>query len=305
MSVRAEPLSDLDIRVSKARLTKPRNINPHLFQLCNTIVWCGMRGTGKTNSMISLFKDYMDTKHNKFEPGFDYEHVHMINPSYWNDPKIQEMNVEPENVHVEPNDNTVLEIVDTIKNKVDEYKEWEKYVKAWNRFVKARSLSEVPPLDLILLYKNNFTEPDMTEYPHGMPSSLMFLDDVAASDLLKQGKSPLNSFFIRHRHNNCSVWVSTQYLKSLPRIMRNNVCVFCLFSTKDGKILKEIYQEISGIVSEEDFMKYYEFATREKHDFLCIDIVSTKNRFRRNFKDVLYIDNGGVSSTEDETPDAS
>ena len=178
-------------------------------------------------------------------------------------------------------------------------------MKAWKRFIKAKSLTEVPPLDLILLYKNNFTEPDMSEYPFGMPSSLMFLDDVAATDLLKQGKSPLNNFFIKHRHENCSVWIASQYIKALPRIIRNNVCVFCLFATKDGKVLKEIYQEISGIVSEEDFYKYYEFATKEPHDFLCIDLVAKKNRFRRNYKDILYISDGGVPSTENETTDTT
>ena len=299
--VKVSSLSDLDIRVSKARLTKPRKINPHLFQLCNTIVWCGMRGMGKTTSMISLYKDYLNRQGGQFEPGFDREHVYMINPSYWNDPKVQQMNVEEHNVYTNPTDESVVEIVGKIKDEIEEYKEFEKYEKAWSRFLKAKNMADMDPLDLLLLYENGFQPPDPEKYPFGMPSSLMFLDDVAATDLLKQGKSPLNNFFIKHRHENCSVWIATQYIKALPRIIRNNVCVFCLFATKDGKLLKEIYQEISGIVKEADFYKFYEFATKEPNDFLTIDVVGKKNRFRRNFKDVLSIDGGRVAQSEDET----
>tara|TARA_R110000824_G_scaffold60812_1_gene162251 strand:+ start:1580 stop:2536 length:957 start_codon:yes stop_codon:yes gene_type:complete len=300
--VKIKPLPTLDIRVAKGRLCKPRKLTPGLFDLPGTVIFCGMRGSGKSNAAISLYKDYMESE----QPGFDQDGIYMINPSYWNDPKMLTMNVPEENVHTLPNDAAISTIIEEIHDKIEEFKEFEKYQKCWKRFLKAKSIAHLDPDDLILLYQNNFQEPDPTKYPNGMPASLLFLDDVAATDILKQGKSVLNNFWIKHRHQNTSCWIMTQFIKALPRIVRNNTCVICLFATKDGRVLDEIYHEISGIVAMEDFMKYYEFATREPHDFLTIDLVGKKNRFRRNFKDVLQLQkkDGSIQHQERENPEA-
>ena len=63
-----------------------------------------------------------------------------------------------------------------------------------------------------------------------------------------------------------------------------------MFSLKDKKQLDEIAQECSGEFSPETFMKVYDKAVQDKHDFLFVDLHFKPNHpsgFRRNFDEFI------------------
>ena len=82
-----------------------------------------------------------------------------------------------------------------------------------------------------------------------------------------------------------SLYIAVQNLKAshngLPKAIRNNSTQMVLVGkTKDSSELKDIYESVSGEVSEEDFYKCYEYATAEKHNSLCIDLNPKKPQYK-------------------------
>jgi hypothetical protein len=62
---------------------------------------------------------------------------------------------------------------------------------------------------------------------------------------------------------------------------------------KDEKELDDVYSSIAGEISKDDFMKGYEYATRERHNSFVIDLHPKKNhpsRFRKNMNEFIVMD---------------
>jgi hypothetical protein len=65
--------------------------------------------------------------------------------------------------------------------------------------------------------------------------------------------------------------------------------VFVVFKFGSKKIVcQDLYEEVSSLVSLEDFEDLYEFATEDPHDSLIIDFTSNRNsRFRKNWYQII------------------
>ena len=86
--------------------------------------------------------------------------------------------------------------------------------------------------------------------------------------------------------------IATQNLKSITKSIRNNTDIFVLFKFKNIKIiLNDLYEEISNILSPEEFISLYEYATKEDHDCFVIDGKATnkEDRFKLNFDTILRL----------------
>ena len=75
----------------------------------------------------------------------------------------------------------------------------------------------------------------------------------------------------------------------LPRPIRENCTLLCLFKLKDANQLKKIHEEIGSDVDLDKFDQMFAYATSKPYGFLCIDFnpKSPDQAFRANFNEYL------------------
>jgi hypothetical protein len=148
------------------------------------------------------------------------------------------------------------------------------------------------------------------KYGH-RPCIHVFFDDCMNSPIF--GDKKLMNAAIRHRHIGgmpfvkndkemcgaigCSMYFAIQNLKSqsgsCPKSIRNNATQLVIVGkVKDEKELQDIYSSVAGEVSKDDFMKGYEYATKEPHNSFVIDLHPKKphQRFRKNLNEYIIPD---------------
>jgi hypothetical protein len=123
-----------------------------------------------------------------------------------------------------------------------------------------------------------FEPPIECRYPNGVVNFLI-LDDLIGSDAFKStGKSALTNMVLKHRHLSINVLICTQNLKPIAKSIRTNTSLFIILKFASKKIVcDDPYQEISNLMTVEEFEGIYEYSTKEPHGFLCIDFTQSKN----------------------------
>ena len=123
---------------------------------------------------------------------------------------------------------------------------------------------------------------------------LIFDDLVGDSKAFKRTNGRINNITIKCRHHHCNLLFTTQYPRAIPPVVRTNTDLWILFKfASKERILDQIYNEISSLITIEEFEQLYEYATKDSsHDALIIDNHSKSNkelRFRKNWNTVLKI----------------
>ena len=78
---------------------------------------------------------------------------------------------------------------------------------------------------------------------------------------LKKSHSALNNLCINHRHLQCNMIFTMQYIKAIPPVIRRNLDIFVIFKFANVQsVTEQIYPEISGIIKEENFEALLEYA---------------------------------------------
>lgn len=89
----------------------------------------------------------------------------------------------------------------------------------------------------------------------------------------------------KNRHLQAKIIYSSQYFNDLDPQTRTQIDYLILFPQFTQKKLQEAYKNFDMHVDEEKFFKLYEYATRERFNFLYCDI--RKDSFRRNFDMII------------------
>ena len=114
---------------------------------------------------------------------------------------------------------------------------------------------------------------------------LVFDDLVGDPHAFKKSHSALNNLCIKHRHLQCNMIFTTQYIKAIPPVIRRNLDIWVIFKFANVQsVVEQIYQEISGIIKEEAFEALFEHATKDKHNALIIDQTSKQNVFKTGLR---------------------
>ena len=285
--------------VKTNKKTPPMSINKDLPPCYFTSIFIGSKGSGKTYSVVKLLKNYekypiYDSDGNKltmrvivFCPTINSS----ANPIYESLKHLDE-----NDIILDYSDDKLLDKLHEIEEEKKFIEEYKEYVTVWKKYMKIdEDMSLLTHDELLILSKFDFTDPEnmkKPEYKHPRINFLIFDDLVGDAHAFKKSHSALNNLCIKHRHLQCNLIFTTQYIKAIPPVIRRNLDIFIIFKFANVKsVTEQIYPEISGIIKEEEFELLFDYATENKHNALIIDQTSKQNIFKLNWDVALKINN--------------
>lgn len=117
---------------------------------------------------------------------------------------------------------------------------------------------------------------------------LVIFDDQVGSPLFKR-REYFNGINTRHRHHSASFIMVSQGYKEIPKTVRTNWTALLLYSIGNMKELEVIYEEFPMDLNWDDWYAMYKEATKERHDFLFLDMYAADDsyRMRKGFDQAL------------------
>jgi hypothetical protein len=285
--------------VKTHKKTPPRSINKDLPPCYFTSIFIGSKGSGKTYSLVKLLKNYekfpiYDSEGHKLEMRiilFCPTAHSVANPIYETLKYLDE-----DDIILDYSDDKLLDKIQEIEEEKQKIEEYQQYLKVWKKYMQIdENMGLLTDDELILLSRYNFTDPEYINkplYKYPRVNFLIFDDLVGDPHTFKKSHSALNNLTIKHRHLQCNLLFTTQYIKAIPPTIRRNLDIFVIFKFANVKsVTEQIYPEISGLIKEEEFENLFEYATKNRHDSLIIDQTNNKYPFRLNWDIALLIKN--------------
>jgi hypothetical protein len=269
----------------------PRSINQDLPPCYFTSIFIGSKGSGKTYSAVKLLKNY--EKYPIFDSDGNKLTMRVIvfcptihssaNPIYESLKYLNE-----DDIILDYSDDKLLDKLHEIEEEKRFIEEYNQYLIVWKKYMKIdEDMSLLTHDELLILSKFDFTDPEYMrkpEFKHPRINFLVFDDLVGDPHAFKKSHSALNNLCIKHRHLQCNMIFTTQYIKAIPPVIRRNLDIWVIFKFANAaSVAEQIYPEISGIIKEDDFQTLFEYATKEKHNALIIDQTSKHNVFKLNW----------------------
>jgi len=130
------------------------------------------------------------------------------------------------------------------------------------------------------------------DFKHEPPKiDIIILDELLGSDAFtRKTESVLTNDIIKNRHSGVCFALLVQSIKAFPKNIRLNCSVFQLAAFQNKKIiLSDIYEEVSNVITLEQFEELYDFAISKVFGSLIIDTTNGK-RFLSNLDSELFID---------------
>ena len=259
----------------------PTSDNPYLPPVYCSILAVASKNCGKTFGIAKLFHHY-----EKY-PFYDPEDSKKIDIKVvWFSPTVQsksntiletvkQLDLENDVVDEYSEDKLQEKIdeVQQIKKDIEEYDQYRKHYTRWMKVGEDRLTMD----ELELLYKYDFQEPDVAfgNLKYKKPPVVFFVFDDLISDnkaFNTKKNNKLSNFLIKHRHYGINMIFTTQNLKSIPKVVRNNIDVYMIYRCMNKKVIMEgIYDEISGLVKPEVFEQLYEHCIQEKYNWLTVN----------------------------------
>ena len=178
--------------------------------------------------------------------------------------------------------------MDDIKKNKEETEFYHNYVIAYKKAMKVRQSKlnkffEDNPDIYDILSKNEFQHPDEIEKPKYLasPVNIIVLDDLMATGAFTNKRlSTLTNNLIKNRHNGISFAILAQSVRSIPKNIRLNCNVFFVGKFASKKVvLEDLYEEVSNVLTLEQFEELYDKATEEQYGALIIDCSHKDKRF--------------------------
>ena len=291
--IKIKPIKDLkkySIRVKKK--AEPRSPNETLPSLFFNGIFVGMTGSGKSYSLITMLKMY-ERETILDDEGFkcDIRYV-LISPTSKSDANaaFQLLKIEDEDLI----DDFSFEALESKVNNLIEEKqsitEWNLYIKAVKKMRKHEDIESLTEEELELLDKYGMDDDGKDLRRKSTKIYFMIFDDMISTPLFsRSSKNKMNNLIILCRHHSICCLMTAQHLKAIPPLIRSNSKVYVIFKSNNyKKVLDDLYTEVSGLITPEQFEKMYLTATEESHNHLTIIIdnkMPDKYKYRVNWND--------------------
>jgi hypothetical protein len=284
--------------VDDYKMDVPKELPQGFFSLLSV----GASGSGKTNATLNLIK--------KLKPY--YNRYILISPTGCYDEERQQraekkydkLKIDFDEEHSCYHRGLIGQILQRQREKLIEYETWKRYKDVYARFIRFmkanKKLAQLEPVmwgfpDLDILLAHDFADPkDPYYFPTQIaPTAMLIIDDMASTPIYNtHSLGELTNLQMKNRHYKMSVLNLVQAYKLCPRSIRLNSRVMMLFPCKSEKMIKEFADTCNNQYNPEQFLKMFEYATRDKpYDFLYIDNAEPKG-FRKNFNERLDVIGG-------------
>jgi len=258
-----------------------------------TCLAVGMTGSGKSYSVAKLLKYYadeglwLDGKRVEqriifFAPTFDTNPIYkgLQNIDYDND------------VHLKYSDTLLQEVLDDLKTIKEETEKYQAFLQIYKKFLKVKKMTELSAKEIATL---NIYDFDIANYPEPRYKTicvnhLIFDDLVGTSAYRATGTSLLTNLAIRCRHYYANCYFLAQTLNSIPKNIRLQQRLQLIYRYNSKNIIQDLYDSVSGVMTEETFKEIYFSVTEEKYHFLCIDNTKQNIEIKENFDYLIKYD---------------
>ena len=141
-------------------------------------------------------------------------------------------------------------------------------------------------------YSNDMNDAldDINNYNKNRDRKVLIIFDDMIADIMKSEKfkAIVKELFIRCRKLNISVVFITRSYFRTPEDARLNSTHYILMKIGNKKELKSIAEENSGHLNVKDFLKIYNYFTKEPYSFMMVDTRPTAHvTFRKNFDEPI------------------
>jgi hypothetical protein len=216
------------------------------------------------------------------------DRVILISPTYANNSHYFEgLPLDEENDVIEPTIDAAQIIMDKVNEEGKLYDQYFEDLEKYKELMKLIKNKDVNINDIndTLFINETLEKPTYKYMRNGKPYKpiiVAFFDDCQ-NTMAFSPKSKVSYLTIKHRHVgetiHKSIGVSLIYATQnytsnsggIPRTIRGNVTILCVFKNKNIKELNLIAEECSGECDSEKFMEVFEKATSDDYGFLCID----------------------------------
>ena len=297
MSIIEKPLDKWKQKLTYAKHKYPACSCGNCPKFFMNILCCAARGQGKTYSMCQLIRHYeendiIDENGNKREI-----RSWLISPTVTANEvftSLKSLDMESD-VREDYDDNTLKDIIEEIKVTKKESEDFMRYVNAYKKYIKLEEyqLHKLDNEDLEILAAYNFIDPQELPQPKYKfpPINIVILDDLLGSSCFNNKKqSYFQKQVIQNRHHQICYAILVQAIKSVPKSIRMNCNIYWLgkFANVE-KVVEDVYEEVSGTLTEEQFINMYLHAIDKEYGSLVIDLSQKKNRFLCNWDTELSI----------------
>ena len=257
------------------------------------------RGSGKTFNICKLISHYEQNKLIDNDGVIHPLRTVVISPTLDANPIFKQLkSLDEADIHDKFSDELLQTIVDDIKHQKEETETYHKYIQAYKQVIKIKETKlkdffEKHPDIYDILKTYDFESPSEIPQPKYLasPVNIIVLDDLMATGAFTNKKlSSLTNNLIKNRHNGIVFAILAQSVKSIPKNIRLNCNVFFVGKFASKKVvLEDLYEEVSNVLTLEQFEELYDKATEEQYGSLIIDCSHKEKRFMKGLDTELLI----------------
>lgn len=295
------PLQNFEFNPKNSKLNYPQCRCGNCPQFYFNLLSVASRGSGKTYNIVKLISHY---ENNKLVDNDGVEHpirTIVMSPTFDANPifkNLKTLDLEKD-VHTTYTDELLQSIVDDVRKHKEETEKFAEYKRAYDNVIK------IPERKLDLYFKQHpdiydileaedFEDPKNITQPKYLetPVNIIVLDDLMANSNAFSNKklSTLTNNLIKNRHNGIVFAILAQSVKSVPKNIRLNCNLFFIGKFASKKVvLEDMYEEVSNVLTDEQFAELYDYATAENYGSLIIDNSGKEKRFLKGLESELKL----------------
>jgi hypothetical protein len=293
------PIEGFKDKLENSTLNYPQSTNPNAPRLFFNLLSVASRGGSKTFTCVKLIRDYETHKLVDNDGKIHPLRTFLISPTITANPIFNNLkSLSEQDTYTEYSDEVLQGIIDDIEAVNKEIQVYNEYKEAYILVDKTplkqiKDLMEERPEVFEILKQYDYQHYKAIPQPrwYEKPVNFLILDDLMGSSAFnKKAQSLLTYYLIKNRHHFISFFILIQALKCCPKSIRSNCNLYFLGKFASKKIiLDDLFEEVSNVLTMEQFEEVYSHSIKEKYGSLIIDNTGSEKKFYKGLDCQLVI----------------